>query len=95
MIVEYHTNMRFAWQKKKSADNVPDAMKSTGLTRLITAAYNIIWWLPIVLTFTGIIDYRTGFIAFLTITIIRLLVNLIRNNLLTLEHAKRFPLRMP
>ena len=95
MIVEYHTNMRFAWHKKKSAGNVSDTKKPMGLVRLIMVVYNIIWWLPIVLTFTRIIDYRTGFIAFLTITIIRLIANLLRNNFLTQEQAERFPLRMP
>ena len=95
MIVEYHTNMRFAWQKKKSTGNVSDTMNPAGLTRLVMVAYNIIWWIPIVLTFTRIIDYQTGFIAFLIITIIRLIANLIRNNVLTQEQAEKFPLRMP
>ena len=95
MIVEYHTNMRFAWQKKKSADHVSDTKKTTGLTGLIMAAYNIIWWIPIVLTFIRIIDYQTGFIAFLIITIIRLIANLLRNNVLAQEQAEKFPLRMP
>ena len=95
MIVEYHTNMRFAWQKNKSTGNVSDTMKPAGLTRLIMVAYNIIWWIPIILTIVRIIDYRTGFITFLIITIIRLIANLIRNNVLTQEQAEKFPLRMP
>jgi len=48
-----------------------------------------------VLPFTGIIDYRTGFIAFFIIIIIRAIANLYRNNVLTLEQAVLFPLRIP
>ena len=95
MIIEYHANMRFAWQKKTSTGNISDTKKPAGLTRLIMVAYNIIWWIPIVLTFTRIIDYHTGFITFLSITIIRLIANLLRNNVLTCEQAQKFPLRMP
>lgn len=95
MIVEYHTNMRFAWQREKSANHVSVSRKSSRLTGLIIAAYNVIWWIPIILTFTRMIDYRTGFIAFLIITIIRLIANLLRNNVLPQGQAERFPLRMP
>jgi hypothetical protein len=58
-------------------------------------AYNIIYWIPIILPFTPIIDYLTGFIAFFVVIIIRAIANLIRNNLLTLEQAEIFPLRIP
>jgi hypothetical protein len=87
--------MRFAWQRQNSTDYVLKIKKTSGLTGLIMPAYNIIWWIPIILTFTRIIDYRTGFTFFLIITIIRLLANLFRNNVLTAEQAERFPLRMP
>jgi len=63
--------------------------------RLIFIAYNVVWWIPIVLPFTGLIDYRTGFIAFFVITIIRAAVNLYRNNVLKPEQADSFPLRAP
>ncbi len=56
-------------------------------------AYYVSWWIPIILAFT--IDYRTGFIAFLVLIIIRAVANLYRNNFLTLEQGERFPLRVP
>jgi hypothetical protein len=83
--------MRFAWLRKNSANYVPVEQSFTN--RLIYIAYNVVWWIPIVLPFTKIIDYRTGFIAFFVITIIRAGVNLYRNNVLNPEQAESFPLR--
>jgi len=57
--------------------------------------YNVIWWIPIVLTFTKVIDYHAGFIAFFVVTLIRLVANLLRNNVLKQEQAESFPLRSP
>jgi len=48
----------------------------------------------IVLPFTKAIDYRTGLIAFLIVTVIRLVFNLMRNNILTLQQAENTPFRM-
>jgi hypothetical protein len=48
-----------------------------------------------VLPFTPAMDYRTGFIAFFWIVVIRAIVNAYRNNFLTLEQGERFPLRVP
>jgi hypothetical protein len=45
------------------------------------------------LPYTKIIDYRTGFIAFFVVTVIRAGVNLYRNNVLNPEQAESFPLR--
>ena len=85
--------MRFAWLRENSEDHVP--AKPSLLNRLIFITYNLVWWLPIVLGFTKVIDYRTAFITFLIITIIRAIANLIRNNVLTLEQAESFPFRAP
>ena len=85
--------MRFAWLRKKSDNHV--SVKPSFTNRLIFIAYNVVWWIPIVLPFIGIIDYRTGFIAFFVITIIRAAANLYRNNVLTPEQAECFPLRAP
>ena len=85
--------MRFAWLRESSDDPVP---AKPGLASRITfIAYNVIWWIPILLAFTKIIDYRTGFIAFFVITIIRAIANVVRNNFLTLERAEIFPFRAP
>ena len=83
--------MRFAWLRKNSADYV--SVEQSFTNRLIYIAYNVIWWIPIVLPFTKIIDYRTGFIAFFVVTVIRAGVNLYRNNVLNPEQAESFPLR--
>ena len=85
--------MRFAWLRKNSADYV--SVEQSFTNRLIYIAYNVIWWIPIVLPFTKIIDYRTGFIAFFVVTVIRAGVNLYRNNVLNPEQAESFPLRSP
>jgi hypothetical protein len=85
--------MRFAWLRENSDDQVP--AKPSLANRLVFIAYNLIWWLPIVLGFFKVIDYHTAFIAFFAITIIRAIANLIRNNILTLEQAESFPFRAP
>ncbi len=95
MVVEGHTTMRFAWQRKNSANYVLVKRGFTHPLNLIMVAYNVVWWIPIVLPFTKTIDYRTGFIAFFVVTIIRLVANLIRNNVLKPEQAESFPLRSP
>jgi nicotinamide riboside transporter PnuC len=84
--------MRFAWQRKNSADKVSAKQSSTG--RIIYIAYNVVYWLPIVLTVTKVIDYRTGFITFSLILIIRAVANLYRNNT-TVEQGEYFALRSP
>jgi hypothetical protein len=85
--------MRFAWLREKTDDDAP--VKPSLANRLTFIAYNVIWWLPILLGFTKIIEYHTAFTAFLVITIIRAIANVIRNNLLTLEQAEVFPFRAP
>ena len=62
---------------------------------LTFVAYNVVYWIPMILSFTKIIEYRTGFIAFFIIIIIRAIANLYRNNALKLERAVPFPLRIP
>jgi len=84
--------MRFAWQRKNSADQVSAKQSSTG--RIIYITYNVVYWLPIVLTVTKVIDYRTGFITFSLILIIRAVANLYRNNT-TAEQGEYFVLRSP
>ena len=85
--------MRFAWLRENSSDPVPDNQSTSD--RIIYITYNVIWWIPIVLTLTKIIDYRTGFIAFFAITVIRAAANLYRNNVLEPDQAEFFPLRAP
>ena len=70
-------------------------VKQSFANRLIYIAYNAIWWVALLLPFTKIIDYRTGFIVLLVVTIIRAIANLYRNNFLNPEQAAYFPLRSP
>lgn len=83
--------MRFAWINKESTNAIPS--KESTINRLVYIAYNLIWWIPIVLAVIKIIDYQTAFIALFVLTLVRAVVNLYRNNLLTPEQAVSFPLR--
>jgi hypothetical protein len=85
--------MRFAWLRESSDDHA--SVKPSLANRLTFIAYNVIWWIPVVLPFTKIIDYRTGFVAFFVVTIVRAIANVIRNNFLTLEQAEICPFRAP
>ena len=87
--------MRFAWQMKHSTGNVKAKREVTHPRNLVMMAYNIVWWIPIILPFAGVIDYRTGFIAFFAVTVVRLIANLLRNNILQPQQAVSFPLRSP
>ena len=93
MIVEQHASMRFAWLREQSGRPEPDQPGT--INRLIFIAYNVIWWVPIVLGFFKVLDYQTAFIAFLIITLFRAGANLFRNNVLAPEQAETFPLRAP
>jgi hypothetical protein len=83
--------MRFAWLRSKSTSQ--DSVKQSSFNRLVFIIYNVVWWIPIVLAITKAIDYRTAFVAFFVITLVRACVNLYRNNVLDPELAERFPLR--
>jgi hypothetical protein len=85
--------MRFAWQRENSADKAP--AKQSFTSRIIYIVYNFVYWLPIVLTVTGIIDYLTGFIMFSLVLIIRAAANLYRNNVPTADDGEYFALRSP
>jgi hypothetical protein len=93
VVVEQHAAMRFAWLREKSGDAGPQ--QPGAISRLITIAYNLIWWVPIVLGFAKVIDYHAAFVTFLIVTIIRAVANVFRNNILPPEQGERFPLRAP
>jgi hypothetical protein len=93
VVVEQHAAMRFAWLREKSGDSAP--VKSSAINQLILIVYNLIWWVPIVLGFFKVIDYRAAFVAFLIITICRAMANVVRNNILPPEQDERFLLRAP
>ncbi len=84
--------MRFAWQRENSGEEVSANQSTT--SRIIYIFYNVVYWLPIVLTIFGVIDYRAGFITFSLILIIRAAANLYRNNT-SPEQGEYFALRSP
>lgn len=85
--------MRFAWQIKNRQLARPPKRAFTHPLNLTMIVYNIIWWVPLVLALTHTISYPAAFIAFLAITAGRLVINLVRNNVLRPEAAVAFPLR--
>jgi len=92
-VVEWHSNKQLAWQRKNLGGQGSAKLRSTN--RLIFIAWNVIYWIPLILPFTTLIDYRTGFVSFFALIIVRAIANVYRNNFLTLEQAERFPLRVP
>jgi hypothetical protein len=85
--------MRFAWQRKNTANPVSVKQGLTHPNTYLRRAFNWPFWIVLLLTFIEIIDYRTGFIAFTIIISIRLGANLYLNNVLKPEQAESFPFR--
>jgi hypothetical protein len=84
--------MRFAWLRTKESRDAPAATSGERLTHI---AYNVVWWVPVVMPILGVISYRVGFVAFLAITVVRALVNVYRINVMPVAAAERLPLRQP
>ena len=88
--------MRFAWIREQDPTRSTTAnLDRSPLHKLVTIAYNLVWWVPLILVLTKVIDYRTGSISFGAITLFRAAANLYRNNLLPPERGESFPLRSP
>ena len=85
--------MQFACRIKKLDNYIP--ANQNLLNRITVIAYNIIWWIPVVLPFIDVADYRTSSIIFFFITLVRAIANLYRVNVLQLEKADNFPFRGP
>ena len=84
--------MRFAWLRTKEGRDAP---ATTPTERLTLIAYNLAWWIPVVMPILGLISYRAGFVAFLAVTVVRALVNGYRINVMPVAAAERLPLRQP
>lgn len=82
--------MRFAWLRTKETR---DALEPTPSERLTLVAYNVAWWVPVVMPLLGVISYHVGFVAFLGVTVVRALINGYRINVLPVAAAERLPLR--
>lgn len=85
--------MRFAWLRTSEGAASLPTMAPTD--RLLFVAYNVVWWVPVVLPLVGVVSYRAGTVGFLTLTVARAVVNLYRNNIMSTTNAQRFPLRSP
>jgi len=85
--------MRFAWLRENSDEPAP--AQPGPLNRIVHLVDNLVWWVPILLGFTRVLDYRVAFVTFFAITMVRAIANLVRNNLLTLEQAELCPFRSP
>ena len=82
--------MRFA--RLRNEDEHP---AETPFDRVVFVTYNVVWWIPVVLTVLGMVSYEVGLVGFLAVTTVRALVNLYRNNVMSVERAQFFPLRSP
>ena len=92
IVVEQHSAMRFAWLRSKEGSEQPPL---SPVGRLLFIAYNVVWWVPVVLAVVGTQSWRGGFVAFLIFTSFRAVVNLYRTNVLPVEAAQHFPFRSP
>ena len=84
--------MRFAWLRTEEDRDAPAV---TATERLTLIAYNVAWWVPVVMPILGVISYRAGFVAFSAVTVVRALVNGYRINVMPVAAAERLPLRQP
>ncbi len=85
--------MWFTWLREQAGNDGP--VEQNIIERLIFIIYNLVYWLPLVLTITKTIDYRMGIITFAAIIAVRTVLNWYRVNILSLEQAQRFPFRAP
>ncbi len=89
--------MRFAWLRKHSAEYVSVKQGSTHPLSLVRLVYNAAFWVFLLPFFFTAIDYRTGFIAFTAIILLRFSANLYTNNFLNLtpQQYESYPFRIP
>ena len=88
--------MRFAWLKENKENYVAVQQAATHPLAIIRKLYNLVFWIFLI-PFFNWVDFGTGFIIFTVIIFIRLIANLITNNLLNLtpEGYDAFPFRIP
>jgi hypothetical protein len=88
--------MRFAWLRENDDDYQAVQQAFLHPLALIRRAYNLVFWI-FLLPFFTLIDFSTGFIIFVVVIGIRLVLNLYTNNLLDLtpEGYDAFPFRIP
>ena len=89
--------MRFAWIRENSENETTVQQGISRPLSIIRTAYNAAFWIFLLPFLFSSIDYATGFIAFTIIILIRVVLNLYTNNLLSLtpEQFERYPFRIP
>ena len=85
--------MRFAWLRSKEGSEEPPLM--TPADRVTFVVYNVIWWVPVILTVLGFLSFWAGSLGFMVMSVLRAVTNAYRINVLPVDAAHRFPLRSP
>ncbi len=93
--MEYHSTRRFAWEREKTIGGSPPKFGIDHPYTWILFVYNAVYWIPMILPWTSLMTYRTGVIGLIILIGFRAGANLYRNNLMALEKAEVFPLRIP
>ncbi|TNF31657.1 MAG: hypothetical protein EP329_12010 [Deltaproteobacteria bacterium] len=93
--MEFHSTRRFAWERKHSEDPRPRKVGGGHPYTWILVVYNLVYWVPIVLPVTPAMSYRDGVVGLTVLIAVRAALNLVRNNLLSLDQAEVFPFRIP
>lgn len=88
--------MRFAWIQEQSDSPKAAPQKLSQPLALIRIVYNLAFWIFLVPFFT-VVEDRVGFMVTTVVIGIRLILNLVTNNLLDLtpEQFERYPFRIP
>ena len=63
--------------------------------RLLFIGYNVLWWVPLALALFTPVSYHAGAVLFVATTALRALINVYRINVMPIDAAQRFPLRIP
>jgi len=82
---ELHTTSRLAWSRKHSTHSVTDTQRATHPISIIGYLLGGAALLVILLTYTHIIGYTTGFIPLAVIIILKIDLNMARNARLVLQ----------
>lgn len=88
--------MRFAWIRENTDNSAADPQKWAHPLALVRMFYNLVFWVFLIPFFT-VVEDRVGFMAMTVVIGIRLVLNLVTNNLLNLtpDQFDRYPFRIP
>lgn len=88
--------MRFAWIREQTGNADPVPLKRSHPLALIRMVYNLAFWVFLI-PFFSVVEDRVGFTAMTVVVGVRLVLNLVTNNLLDLTPVQfdRYPFRIP